>query len=183
MFSSSVNSNFPRRRNPEVRHGSASGRKNIASVVLSTTIENEWEKLREVKLNYFRLPRGRPGFDSQTGRASSFLLSNDSSKSFTRCHKKSSALTSARVQWNALAGNRTRVNCLEGSYACHYTTNAFGGCFLARTVKMIKLEAHESLIGLLELKRSFFEPKPKESMSSVWIPSHTRKLCLSRLAK
>ncbi len=37
MFSSSVNSNFPRRRNPEVRHGSASGRNNIASVVLSTT--------------------------------------------------------------------------------------------------------------------------------------------------
>ena len=24
----------------------------------------------------------------------------------------------------ALAGNRTRVNCLEGSYAYHYTTNA-----------------------------------------------------------
>ena len=24
----------------------------------------------------------------------------------------------------ALAGNRTRVNCLEGSYAHHYTTNA-----------------------------------------------------------
>ncbi len=31
---------------------------------------------------------------------------------------------------------------------------------------MIKLEAHESLIGLLELKRYFFEPNPKESMSS-----------------
>ena len=27
---------------------------------------------------------------------------------------------------NALAGNRTRVNCLEGSYAHHYTTNAGG---------------------------------------------------------
>ena len=27
-------------------------------------------------------------------------------------------------QWCALAGNRTRVNCLEGSYANHYTTNA-----------------------------------------------------------
>ena len=25
---------------------------------------------------------------------------------------------------HALAGNRTRVNCLEGSYAHHYTTNA-----------------------------------------------------------
>ena len=25
---------------------------------------------------------------------------------------------------NALAGNRTQVNCLEGSYAYHYTTNA-----------------------------------------------------------
>ncbi len=42
---------------------------------------------------------------------------------------------------------------------------------------MLKLEAHVSLIGLLELKQSFFEPNPKESMSSVWIPSHTRKLC------
>ncbi len=39
---------------------------------------------------------------------------------------------------------------------------------------MLKLEAHESLIGLLELKQSFFEPNPKESMSSVWIPSHTK---------
>ncbi len=47
---------------------------------------------------------------------------------------------------------------------------------------MLKLEAHVSLIGLLELKQSFFEPNPKESMSSVWIPSHTRKLCLSMLA-
>ncbi len=72
---------------------------------------------------------------------------------------------------------------LEGSYARHYTTNAFGGCCLARTVKMLKLEAHESLIGLLELKRSFFETNPIESMYSVWIPSHTRKLCLSMLAK
>ncbi len=72
---------------------------------------------------------------------------------------------------------------IEGSYARHYTTNAFGGCCLARTVKMLKLEAHESLIGLLELKRSFFEPNPIESMSSVWMPSHTRKLCLSMLAK
>ena len=25
---------------------------------------------------------------------------------------------------DALAGNRTQVNCLEGSYASHYTTNA-----------------------------------------------------------
>ena len=40
----------------------------------------------------------------------------------------------------ALTGNRTRVNCLEGSYANHYTTNAcrlvqgllqpLGKCFL-----------------------------------------------------
>ncbi len=52
---------------------------------------------------------------------------------------------------------------LEGSYARHYTTNAFGGCCLARTVKMLKLEAIESLIGLLELKRSFFEPNPKRA--------------------
>lgn len=28
------------------------------------------------------------------------------------------------MEENALAGNRTRVNCLEGSYAHHYTTNA-----------------------------------------------------------
>ncbi|XP_017901004.1 PREDICTED: nascent polypeptide-associated complex subunit alpha, muscle-specific form-like [Capra hircus] len=31
---------------------------------------------------------------------------------------------SAKGQLAALAGNRTRVNCLEGSYAHHYTTNA-----------------------------------------------------------
>ncbi len=64
---------------------------------------------------------------------------------------------------------------IEGSYARHYTTNAFGGCCLARTVKMLKLEAHESLIGLLELKRSFFEPNPIESMSSVWMPITYKK--------
>ncbi|KAF4801869.1 hypothetical protein TURU_030534 [Turdus rufiventris] len=29
-----------------------------------------------------------------------------------------------RQKGAALAGNRTRVNCLEGSYAHHYTTNA-----------------------------------------------------------
>ena len=29
-----------------------------------------------------------------------------------------------RKRYFALAGNRTRVNCLEGSYAHHYTTNA-----------------------------------------------------------
>lgn len=32
--------------------------------------------------------------------------------------------TLAKVGHAALAGNRTRVNCLEGSYAHHYTTNA-----------------------------------------------------------
>ena len=31
----------------------------------------------------------------------------------------------------ALAGNRTRVNCLEGSYAHHYTTNAGTLCICA----------------------------------------------------
>ena len=32
-----------------------------------------------------------------------------------------------KMKWdeNASAGNRTRVNCLEGSYAHHYTTDAF----------------------------------------------------------
>ena len=34
-------------------------------------------------------------------------------------------MTNALGKMNfALAGNRTRVNCLEGSYAHHYTTNA-----------------------------------------------------------
>lgn len=32
----------------------------------------------------------------------------------------------------ALAGNRTRVNCLEGSYANHYTTNATAGKIYSR---------------------------------------------------
>ncbi len=40
---------------------------------------------------------------------------------------------------------------------------------------MLKLEAIESLIGLLELKRSFFEPNPKESMSSTLDPITYKK--------
>ena len=28
-------------------------------------------------------------------------------------------------KYNAMAGNRTRINCLEGSYADHYTTIAW----------------------------------------------------------
>ncbi len=86
-----------------------------------------------------------------------------------RGHRRSSASTSARAKANALAGNRTRVNCLEGSYARHYTTNATipqrhyttnGGRRLARSVRM--LEAHESLTGLEELKRSLFGPGTKD---------------------
>ena len=34
----------------------------------------------------------------------------------------------------ASAGNRTRVNCLEGSYAHHYTTDAATGCSQIRNV-------------------------------------------------
>ncbi len=54
----------------------------------------------------------------------------------------------------------TWVNCLEGSYIHHYTTNACGGCWLARSVRM--LEAHELLTGLEELKRSLFGPGTKD---------------------
>ena len=40
----------------------------------------------------------------------------------------------------ALAGNRTRINCLEGNYADHYTTNALLSRKNAITVKDIKGE-------------------------------------------
>ncbi len=32
------------------------------------------------------------------------------------------------TKWDALAGNRTRVYCLEGNNANHYTTNAYSRC-------------------------------------------------------
>ena len=45
--------------------------------------------------------------------------------SFTVVRKKISRnQTRKKGKNSALAGNRTRVNCLEGSYAHHYTTNA-----------------------------------------------------------
>ena len=44
-----------------------------------------------------------------------FLLKKHKGKKNNRIEKKKCAL----------AGNRTRVNCLEGSYAHHYTTNAY----------------------------------------------------------
>ena len=47
----------------------------------------------------------------------------DFSSSHSECKTKK-AKTSKRI---ASAGNRTRVNCLEGSYAHHYTTDALMG--------------------------------------------------------
>ena len=44
-----------------------------------------------------------------------------------------------REEKTALAGNRTRVNCLEGSYAHHYTTNA--------TWKVFPNPSHECSVG------------------------------------
>ena len=77
-------------------------------------------------------------------------------------HRRSSASTSARAKGHALAGNRTRVNCLEGSYAHHYTTNAVSSQQLAPSLR--RLEVHESPIGLEEQMRSLFGPVTKESL-------------------
>ncbi len=64
-----------------------------------------------------RLSRGRPGFDSPTGRASSFLLPNDPSKVSGAAigHRRSFCFDISPSQRNGLAGNRTRVNLLEGT--------------------------------------------------------------------
>ena len=42
-----------------------------------------------------------------------------------------------KIKFNASAGNRTRVNCLEGSYAHHYTTDAFLSGWDYRSVQMM----------------------------------------------
>ena len=52
------------------------------------------------------------------GNSSWFFSGHKRGYSKLKCCMKTSFI--------ALAGNRTRVNCLEGSYASHYTTNA---CF------------------------------------------------------
>ena len=39
----------------------------------------------------------------------------------------------------ASAGNRTRVNCLEGSYAHHYTTDALGSLFVFLSLTLSNL--------------------------------------------
>ena len=38
---------------------------------------------------------------------------------------KGTAMDKNDKKFSASAGNRTRINCLEGSYADHYTTDAF----------------------------------------------------------
>ena len=53
-------------------------------------------------------------------------------------------------------------NCLEGSYAHHYTTNAVSSQQLAPSLR--RLEVHESPIGLEEQMRSLFGPVTKESL-------------------
>ena len=53
---------------------------------------------------------------------------------FQRLISKQSIIWKKVFTCNASAGNRTRVNCLEGSYAHHYTTDAYtlGGRFVNR---------------------------------------------------
>ena len=49
----------------------------------------------------------------------------DTVKDMRLCYSGSSTLLSVSNTGNAaLAGDRTWVNCLEGSYAHHYTTNS-----------------------------------------------------------
>ena len=59
-------------------------------------------------------------------------------------------------------GIESGVNCLEGSYAHHYTTNAVSSQQLAPSLR--RLEVHESPIGLEEQMRSLFGPVTKESL-------------------
>ncbi|RXN04425.1 hypothetical protein ROHU_012966 [Labeo rohita] len=66
-----------------------------------------------------------------------------------RGRRRSSASTSAGAKGNALAGNRTRVNCLEGSYAHHYTTNAGGGRRLWRIPNVERLQLMTGRPGIL----------------------------------
>ena len=56
-----------------------------------------------------RCGRSNPGSNPGHGMDKIFLI-----QLFKFCTKK-----------NASAGNRTRINCLEGSYADHYTTDAY----------------------------------------------------------
>ena len=56
-----------------------------------------------------------------------------------------------------MAGNRTRVNCLEGSYAHHYTTNAL--------LKAIIEDRH-------------FEEKERQVKGKSWINEKSFKMSL-----
>ncbi|KAL0146467.1 hypothetical protein M9458_058228, partial [Cirrhinus mrigala] len=77
---------------------------------------------------------------------------------------------------NALARNRTRVNCLEGSYAHHYTTNAGSGCRLLRSEKNPR-SARVTDGGQRSRSRICLGP------SGLWIPSCATERCLSTLSE
>lgn len=77
---------------------------------------------------------------AKPGHLGSFLQGPGKLGSFVKA-----ALHGRKKEEIALAGNRTRVNCLEGSYAHHYTTNARLCCAGAAT--SIQLLAHMALTG------------------------------------
>ena len=52
------------------------------------------------------------------------ILYNKLSQNSSKTKENINRMKRDEKRERALAGNRTRVNCLEGSYANHYTTNA-----------------------------------------------------------
>ena len=55
---------------------------------------------------------------------------------------------SLKIYTYAMAGNRTRNNCLEGSYADHYTTDAHGQDMeqMSHSIWKVARNAHQSTL-------------------------------------
>ena len=85
---------------------------------------------------------------------------------------------------NASAGNRTRINCLEGSYAHHYTTNAcllinkhtFVQCYIYdKCVRWLGIKPKWTAVkaGMLTIKSSTFNSKGNAHICLVLYKKHT----------
>ena len=54
-------------------------------------------------------------------------------------------------KFHAMAGNRTRINCLEGNYADHYTTIAVEGVWSVKNIR-------SPVLFLIIMKKKFVIP-------------------------
>ena len=127
-----------------------------------------------------------PGFEPGTFRVwgerdNHYTTETLTARGITSLELTPSLSPASKVLRVALAGNRTRVNCLEGSYAHHYTTNAQVLCTPREKLRKVLRKRLLKLECVYSLPKGTF-PYFFQSVvgGSVWGPWQHPLFCRAR---